>query len=100
MAGYDLSIDMDQLTTLKEDLKAITDELENADSNAQAAAEATGHDGLRDRVNEFADKWEIKRGEMLENVKKLSDIIAQIADTFTEIDTELAKSLEESAGKK
>jgi hypothetical protein len=100
VAGYDLSIDMDQLTTLKEDLKAITDELENADANARSAADATGHDGLRDRVNDFADKWEIKRGEMLENVKKLSDIITQIADTFTEIDTELAKALEESAGKK
>lgn len=99
MAGYDLSIDMDQLATLKEDLRAISDELENADANAQAAADATGHDALRDRVNDFADKWEIKRGEMLENVKKLSDIIAQIAETFTEIDAELAKSLEEAAAK-
>lgn len=99
MAGYDLSIDMDQLRTLKDDLKAISSELEDADSNAEAAAKATGHDDLRDRVNDFADKWEIKRGEMLENVKKLSDIIAQIADTFSEIDSELAKSLEDAAKK-
>ncbi|GAB6938659.1 hypothetical protein ACQP60_00040 [Isoptericola variabilis] len=99
MAGYDLSIDMEQLRTLKDDLKSISSELENADSHAQDAAEATGHDELRDRVNDFADKWEIKRGEMLENVKKLSDIIAQIADTFTEIDSELAKSLEDAAKK-
>ncbi|WP_275006232.1 hypothetical protein [Promicromonospora iranensis] len=99
MAGYDLSIDMDQLTTLKDDLKAITSELENADGNAQAAADATGDDELRDRVNEFADKWEIKRGEMLENVKKLSDIITQIVDTFKQIDTELGKALEDAAAK-
>lgn len=99
VAGYDLSIDMDALRTLKDDLKAITSELENADGNAQAAADATGHDELRDRVNDFADKWEIKRGEMLENVKKLSDIITQIVDTFTEVDAELAKSLEKAAGK-
>lgn len=100
MAGYDLSIDMDQLTTLKEDLKAITSELENADGNAQDAADATGHDELRDRVNEFADKWEIKRGEMLENVKKLSGIITTIVDTFTQIDTDLGKALEDAAAKK
>lgn len=99
MAGYDLSINMEQLTTLKEDLKTITSELENADANAQSAADATGHDELRDRVNEFADKWEIKRGEMLENVKKLSDIIGQIADTFKQIDTELGKALEDAAAK-
>jgi hypothetical protein len=99
MAGYDLSIDMDQLTTLKDDLKAITSELENADGNAQAAADATGHDELRDRVNEFADKWEIKRGEMLENVKKLSGIITSIVDTFKEIDAGLGKALEDAAAK-
>ena len=99
MAGYDLSIDMDQLTALKDDLKAITSELENADGNAQAAADSTGHDELRDRVNEFADKWEIKRGEMLENVKKLSDIITQIVDTFKEIDSGLGKALEDAAAK-
>jgi hypothetical protein len=99
MAGYDLSIDMDQLTALKDDLKSITSELENADGNAQAAADATGHDDLRDRVNDFADKWEIKRGEMLENVKKLSDIITQIVDTFKEIDSGLGKALEDAAAK-
>ncbi|MCP2267510.1 hypothetical protein ACFQHV_20765 [Promicromonospora thailandica] len=99
MAGYDLSINMDQLTALKDDLKAITSELENADGNAQAAADATGHDELRDRVNDFADKWEIKRGEMLENVKKLSDIITQIVDTFKEIDAGLGKALEDAASK-
>jgi len=100
MAGYDLSIDMDQLTTLRDDLKSITSELENADGNAQAAADATGHDELRDRVNEFADKWEIKRGEMLENVKKLSGIITSIVDTFKEIDQGLGKALEDAAAKK
>ncbi|MFC8799357.1 hypothetical protein ACFT2C_16605 [Promicromonospora sp. NPDC057138] len=99
MAGYDLSIDMEQLTALKDDLKKITSELENADGNAQAAADATGHDDLRDRVNDFADKWEIKRGEMLENVKKLSDIITQIVDTFKEIDSGLGKALEDAAAK-
>lgn len=99
MAGYDLSIDMDQLTALRDDLKSITSELENADGNAQAAADATGHDELRDRVNEFADKWEIKRGEMLENVKKLSGIITSIVDTFKEIDAGLGKALEDAASK-
>ncbi|GAB2500803.1 hypothetical protein GCM10027063_45490 [Promicromonospora xylanilytica] len=99
MAGYDLSIDMNQLLTLSEDLKSITSELENADGNAQGVADATGHDELRDRVNEFADKWEIKRGEMLENVKKLSGIISQIAEAFDEVDTGLAKALEDAAAK-
>lgn len=99
MAGYDLSINMEQLRTLSDDLKVISSELENADGNAQAAADATGQDALRDRVNEFSDKWEIKRGDMLENVKKLSGIITQVAEAFDEVDTGLAKALEDAASK-
>lgn len=100
MAGYDLTIDMATLKTLAADLSSIVDELENADDNAQGAATATGHDELRDRVNDFADKWKIKREEMLGDVKKLSQILTQIVSTFTEVDAELAKALEDSAEKK
>ncbi|MFP3714532.1 hypothetical protein [Isoptericola variabilis] len=99
MAGYDLSIDMDTLSQLAGDLTAIVSELENADDNAGDAAEATGHDDLRDRVQDFADKWKIKREEMLGDVKTLSDILNQIVDTFTEVDTELGRALEDSVEK-
>ncbi len=100
MAGYDLSIDMATLETLAADLASIVDELENADDNAKGAADATGHDELRDRVNDFADKWRIKREDMLADVKKLSSILTQIVQTFTEVDADLAKALEDSAEKK
>ncbi len=100
MAGYDLSVNMEELRTLAEDLKTIKDEFEGADDRAEDAADATGDDELRDKVNDFADKWRVKREEMTENVVKLQGIIQQIVDTFTEVDTELAKALEESAEKK
>ncbi|MCA5895071.1 hypothetical protein LEP48_17210 [Isoptericola sp. NEAU-Y5] len=99
MAGYDLSINMEELRTLAEDLKTIKDEFEGADDRAEDAADATGHDDLRDKVNDFADKWRIKREEMTGNVVKLQGIIQQVVDTFTEIDAELAKALEEGAEK-
>lgn len=95
--SYDLSINMDDLRTLADDLKEIKDEFENADDNSENAADATGHDDLRDKVQDFADKWRIKREEMTENVVKLQGIIQQIVDTFTEVDTELAKALEQKA---
>jgi uncharacterized protein YukE len=99
VAGYDLSIDMDELRTLAEDLKTIKEEFEDADDHAEDAANATGHDDLRDKVNDFADKWRIKREEMTENVVKLQGIVQQISDTFTQVDTELAKALEDAAEK-
>jgi hypothetical protein len=99
MAGYDLSIDMDELRTLADDLRTIADELQGADDNAAAAAEATGDDDLRDKVDDFADKWRIKREEMAGNVVKLQGMIQTVVDTFTEVDTELARALESAAEK-
>jgi hypothetical protein len=99
VAGYDLSVDMEELRTLAEDLKTIKDEFEGADDHAEDAADATGHDDLRDKVNDFADKWRVKREEMTGNVVKLQGVIQQIVDTFTQVDSELAKALEEGAEK-
>ncbi len=95
----DLVLNMDDLTTLAEDLKTIKEELADADANAADAADATGHDELRDKVNDFADKWRIKREEMLADVTTLSDMINQIVENFGQVDRDLAKALEDSAGK-
>ena len=73
-------LDLGYLTT--EDLKTIKEEFEGADDNSEAAADATGHDELRDKVQDFADKWRIKREEMTENVVKLQGIIKQIVDIY------------------
>ena len=93
----DLILDMTELTQLAEDLKAITDELEDADSNASEAAEATGHDELSSRVNDFADKWRIKREDMLADVSTLSGMINTIVENFGQVDRDLARALEASA---
>jgi uncharacterized coiled-coil DUF342 family protein len=95
----DLVLNMDDLTALAEDLKTIKEELADADANASDAADATGHDDLRDKVNDFADKWRIKREEMLADVTTLSDMINQIVENFGQVDRDLAKALEDSAGK-
>ena len=100
MAVYDLSIDMETLRTLADDLASIKREFENADENASAAAEATGHDGLQDRVNEFADKWRIKREDMMADLTTLADVIRQVTDTFTQVDADLARALEDRAAEK
>lgn len=93
----DLDLNLEDLRALADDLTSIRSEFENADDNAEDAAEATGHDELRDIVNDFADEWRIKRGDMMEDLSKLTDVINQIADSFTELDTELGNALEDGA---
>jgi hypothetical protein len=99
VAGYDLSIDMKQLRALSDDLKTIVDELKDADDRSEDAADATGDDDLRDKVQDFADKWRVKREEMTGDVEKLQKIVKQIVDNFTQVDEELAKALEQQAEK-
>jgi Sec-independent protein translocase protein TatA len=93
----DLKINMDQLRGLASDLKAIAGEFKDADNNSEDAADATGDDELRDKVQDFADKWRVKRDEMGGNVTKLQGIIQQVVDTFTQVDDDLAKALEQKA---
>ncbi|ROS76734.1 hypothetical protein [Cellulomonas sp. PhB143] len=97
MSGYDIQLDMTELTQLRDDLVAVVGELKGANDNADATADATGHDELRDRVHDFSHKWKIKREEMLENAENLQQILSQIVDAFTKVDADLARSLEEAA---
>lgn len=95
--SYDIQLDMADLTALADDLATVIDEFERAKANAGEAARATGHKELRRKVEEFATAWDLRREVMLENIKVLQQTIAQIAETFSEVDAELAKALEESA---
>lgn len=97
MAGHDLSIDMGALEQLATDLTTIVDEFNGADSNSEQAGSATGHHELGEVVEDFADKWRVKREEMTGNVQSLQEIVQQIVDTFSEVDGELARALEEKA---
>lgn len=96
MAGFDIDIDLDALEALGADLTKVATEFDQAHGNAADAAEATGHDGLRHQVIDFADTWNIKRGAMVDNITSLQGIIQQIAESFTQVDTDLAKSFDES----
>lgn len=98
MGGYDLQVDIAALSTLAEDLKKVAAEFKDADNTSEDAAGATGHDGLRDDVQDFADSWRAKREDMLGDVTKLQGIVEQIASTFTQVDADLAKALEQKAG--
>ena len=95
--SYDIQLDMDDLTALASDLATVIDEFEKANGNAKGVAEATGSSRLQDKVVDFSEKWDIRREKMLENVKVLQQTISQVIEGFTEVDTELAKALAETA---
>ncbi|WP_207211887.1 hypothetical protein [Promicromonospora panici] len=90
----DLSVDLDAVRELGSSLTTVANEFENANTNSDRIAEAVGHGGLADVVRDFAHKWDDTRAKMTENLRMLADASTQVAEAFTDVDTDLAKSME------
>ncbi|HEY0261359.1 MAG TPA: hypothetical protein VGC18_16065 [Lacisediminihabitans sp.] len=93
----DLKLDLELLTQLKDDLKAVEHEFKDADDFSDTVADATGHDDLAGHVEDFAHKWNDKRKSMTEAVEDLYKSIEAISDGFTKVDAGLSKALEDAA---
>lgn len=93
----DLRVNLAALHELGSDLTAIAGEFREANVLSDAIAEATGHDGLRDAVRDFAHGWDDTREDMVGDVEVLAEAAHAIADVFTEMDAELATAVEVEA---
>ena len=91
----DLKLDLERLKKLNADLVAIRQEFEGADDFSDTVAHATGHDGLAGAVHDFAHAWNEKRPKMAQSVKDLEQKLSAITDGFTQLDTQLAQSMEQ-----
>jgi hypothetical protein len=71
--------------------------LSAAERIADETAGYTGHDGLAGKVRDFGDKWDIARGKLEDNLTFIADYLRAVVDTFEDLDTDLAASLEQAA---
>ncbi|MDJ0375906.1 hypothetical protein [Cryobacterium sp. PH31-L1] len=69
-------------------------EFNNANTRSDTIAAAVGHSGLADAVTDFAHGWDDRRSEMVGSIAFLAEGAAGCADTFEEVDNQLAKSIE------
>ena len=92
----DLRIDVAELTASASRAERIASEFSTAERIADETAGYTGHDGLAGKVHDFADKWDIARGKLEENLTTIADYLRAVVDTFDDLDTDLAASLEQS----
>jgi len=75
------------------DLKLDADELLASATRAERIA------GDMSSAERIADKWDIARGKLEENLTTIADYLRALVDTFDDLDTNLEASLEESAAK-
>ncbi|MHC2998444.1 hypothetical protein [Microbacterium sp. HJ5] len=88
-----VELDIARLRETGTRLETVRAEFENASANARGLADAVGHDGLADALVDFADKWDDRRADMLENIGTLAEITTGIAEAFGQLDTEYAAAL-------
>lgn len=92
----DILIREDTLGGAVEGLAVVTAELEGAERFASDLANAVGHPGLSNAVQGFAEKWEHKRGKMLEETQALHSMLEAVAETFDSADRELMAAITEA----
>lgn len=88
-----IRVNPDVLEDTGKSLRYVATEFANADDISDEYSSVVGHDGLADRLRDFADNWDDKRAEMLKAIEGLGEATEGIGSAFTEADTEMYDAL-------
>jgi hypothetical protein len=81
---------------LRIDLSRVQSEFERANETSYLAAEATGHLRLGLAVARFAESWDHRRVELVEQIETVRNHLEMIDTQFGNLEIELAHTFEES----
>ncbi|RKS93594.1 hypothetical protein DEU37_1009 [Microbacterium sp. AG790] len=93
----DLKIDVGEVLASASRAERIAGDFSASERIADETAGYTGHDALAGKVRDFGGKWDIARGKLEENLTFIADYLRAVVDTFEDLDTDLAASLQQSA---
>ena len=89
----DLTVDA-SLDDTNRDLKAILDEYNNCQKNAQENQGIWGQSDVASAMNSFANNWYVHRDAIKSRLSKLSDRVDKACSTWSDADKQLADSLQ------
>jgi hypothetical protein len=87
----DLRFDLDGLRDASSRIGRVSGRLDGSGDDTRHLPDSAGHDSVRGALSDFRDKWSVHREDLLEELKFLSDSLTAIADTFDELDADLAE---------
>ena len=90
-----LRIDAQSLRVAASRAREIRSRFAAAQNIAYATAELTGHDGLANKVREFADAWDVSRARLTERLEHVAESLQAVTDTFELLDGELRDAVGE-----
>ncbi|MFB8189363.1 hypothetical protein ACFC14_08540 [Microbacterium sp. NPDC055988] len=94
----DLTLESSLLDASRSSISAAIQTFANADRFGDDVAGLTGHGGLSGKVQDFAGNWDRKRGQLQKSLEGIRDTLQAIADTFGDLDRNMAKSVTDAMG--
>lgn len=88
-----LRVSTEDLLNAGRDLRVIAREFDVAERRGHTVAAAVGHTELADKLRHFANGWDGRRAEMLEEIARLADACTGIGENFERLDSELAAAM-------
>ncbi|MFJ9346952.1 hypothetical protein [Streptomyces sp. NPDC101237] len=87
--------DLDVLKSVATGIEKIVGELQGLDDKGAYgwSREIVGHEELTDRLDDFADNWDYKRGKLEGELARLAAITKAAAQAYDQMDTELANAV-------
>ncbi|MBO4259102.1 hypothetical protein [Streptomyces griseorubiginosus] len=87
--------DLDVLKSVSRGITKIVEELERLDDKDKQgwSREVIGHEELTDRLDDFANNWDYKRGKLEGELNKLAGITKAAARAYEQMDTDLANAV-------
>ncbi|MGP4113866.1 hypothetical protein ACTWP5_23520 [Streptomyces sp. 4N509B] len=97
MSGSDLYIDGEMLARVRQNLRHITDILEDPmEKIREVGAEDAGVDELSDRLGEFGEEWDYGIGKINEYAGGAADTLQNVEQAFDDLDLSLAQALQDA----
>lgn len=87
----DIRISYADLRSASSNLDFVAAQFRDSDASSEAAAAATGHEGLGARVREFADNWDDNRRNFRDAAENMSAAIDDVMKAFSDLDVKLAQ---------
>lgn len=96
----DIYISLSELEIMSAQLKSIITEFENAEDRADELEEAIGdpfgRNDLREKAEDFEDRWNLKRDELQEGLSDIQKHLDGVIKGVSEADAKMAIELEKA----
>lgn len=90
----DIRIDLDRMARATDRLNTVLYDFEGVQTAQTDLPGAIGHVNLAQVVTDFRTAWDVRRGELVEELQFVRDAAEAIHDTFEEIDKDLVTRLD------